>query len=150
VDEAIIQYQMALQINPALAEAHYNLGIALLLKGEAAEAISHYQKALQIEPANVQIQNNLAWLLATGADASLRNGNKAVELAKQANDLSGGSDPSILDTLAAALAETGRFSDATRTAQKAMELARAAGQQNLVKELDGELKRYQAGLPCRQ
>jgi protein O-mannosyl-transferase len=150
VDAAIVQYQTALQINPALAEAHYNLGIALLQKGRVAEAIGHYQKALQIEPANVQVQNNLAWLLATGADASLRNGSKAVELAQQANELSGGSDPAILDTLAAALAEAGRFSEATRTAQKAMELARSAGQQNLVKELDSELKRYQAGLPCRE
>jgi tetratricopeptide (TPR) repeat protein len=150
VDQAIAEYEKALQINPALAKAHYNLGIALLQKGKAAEALNEYQKALQIEPANVQVRNNLAWLLATGADASLRNGQKAVELAQQANELSGGSDPSILDTLAAALAEAGRFGDATRTAQKAMELARAAGQQNLVKELDGELKRYEAGLPCRE
>jgi tetratricopeptide (TPR) repeat protein len=150
VDEAIAQYQMALQLNPALVEAHYSLGIALLQKGRAAEAISQYQQALHIEPANAKVQNNLAWLLATCAEASLRNGNKAVELAQQANEISGGADPSILDTLAAAFAEAGRFGDAKRTAQKALELARAAGQQDLVKELNGELKRYEAGLPCRE
>jgi Flp pilus assembly protein TadD len=148
-EEAIRHYQQALQINPNYADAHHNLGTALQQKGRAAEAISQYQQALQIEPANKEVQNNLAWLLATCADASLRNGHKAVELARQANELSGGADPGILDTLAAALAEAGRFSEARRTAQKAMELARAAGQKELVEELTVELKRYEAGLPCR-
>jgi hypothetical protein len=130
--------------------AQYDLGDALLRKGKAAEALSHYQEALQIEPANAKVQNNMAWILATCADASLRDGHKAVELARQANELTGGEKPGILDTLAAAYAEAGRFSDATQTAQKAMELARAAGQQDLVEELNGELKGYQAGLPCRR
>jgi Flp pilus assembly protein TadD len=149
VDEAISEYRLALQIKPSLAEAHYNLGLALLQKGKPALAIDQYEEALQIEPANTKVQNNLAWLLATCADASLRDGKKAVELAQHAVEPSGGRDPVILDTLAAALAEAGRFSDATKTAQKAMELARAAGKQDLVEELTGELKRYEAGLPCR-
>jgi tetratricopeptide (TPR) repeat protein len=99
---------------------------------------------------NALAQNNLAWLLATSPKASLRNGDKAVELAQQANALTGGKNPNILDTLAAAFAEAGRFDDAMRTAQKALELARAAGQQDLVEELNGEMKRYEAGLACRQ
>jgi tetratricopeptide (TPR) repeat protein len=149
-DEAITQYQLTLQINPNSAKAHNNLGNALMKKGRAIEALSHYQQALQIEPANAKAQDNLAWLLATCADASLRNGAKAVELARQANELSGGADPGFLATLAAAFAESGRFSDATQTAQKAMELAQVAGQQDLVEQLKGELKRYQAGFPWRQ
>jgi tetratricopeptide (TPR) repeat protein len=150
VDEAITQYQSALQISPKDAQVQNNLGTALVQKGRAAEALSHYQEALQIDPANAKVQNNLAWLLATCADASLRNGAKAVELARHANELSGGADPVLLGTLAAAFAEAGRFSDATQTAQKAMELARAAGRQDLVEELQGKLNRYQAGLPWRQ
>jgi tetratricopeptide (TPR) repeat protein len=149
VDEAITQYQMALQINPNYAEAHYNLGIALVQKGKAAEASSHYQEAVRIQPANVNFQNNLAWLMATSTNAALRNGHKAVDLAQRASELSGGADPVILDTLAAALAEAGKFDDAKRIAQKALELARAAGQQDLVKELNSELKLYEAGRPCR-
>jgi spermidine synthase len=45
-----------------------------------------------------------------------------VELARQANALTGGKNPNILDTLAAAFAEAGRFGDAMRTAQKEIEL----------------------------
>jgi Flp pilus assembly protein TadD len=148
VDEAISQYQRALQINPTNARFHVNLGAALLQKGRMEETVAHFQKALQIEPANPEVQNNLAWILATGPQTPLRNGARALELANQANALTQGTDPVILHTLAAALAETGRFNDARRTAQKAIELARAAGQQELLDELNGELKRYSAGLPC--
>ncbi len=149
IEEAMAEYQLALRLKPNLAEAHYNLGIALLQKGRAAEAMGQYQEALRIDPANRKIQNNLAWLLATSADATLRDGKRAVALAQQALEPSGGTDPVILDTLAAALAEAGRFSEAAQTARKALELANLAGQQGLAQELKGELKRYEAGLPCR-
>jgi tetratricopeptide (TPR) repeat protein len=114
------------------------------------EAITHYQKALQIKSDNAEAQNNLAWVLATALQASLRNGHQAVELAQQANQLAGGENPIILRTLAAAYAKAGRFSDAQRSAQKAMALARAAGQSDLVEQLNGELKLYTAGLPFHQ
>jgi tetratricopeptide (TPR) repeat protein len=105
---------------------------------------------MRFAPANAKAQNNLAWILATGKDASLRDGTKAVELARQANESAGGTDPNRLDTLAAALAEAGKFSDAINIGQKALELARAAGRQDLVTELTAELKLYESGLPCRQ
>jgi len=85
--------------------------------------------------------------LATAPQASLRNGRQAVQLAQQADQLAGGENPTILHTLAAAYAEAGRFSDAQRSAQKAMALARAAGRSDLVEQLNGELKLYAAGLP---
>jgi tetratricopeptide (TPR) repeat protein len=115
-----------------------------------AEAITQYQAALQIDPADLQAENNLAWLLATTSQASLRNGEKAVQLARQANDVAGGKDPMILRTLAAALAESGRFDDAAQNAQKAIELAQAAGRQDLAEHINGELQRYKAGLPLHQ
>jgi protein O-mannosyl-transferase len=148
--EAIAQFQMALQINPAYAAAHNNLGNALLQKGSPAEAITQFQMALKIKPDYLEVQNNLAWVLATAPQASLRDGNKAVELARQANALAGGENPIFLHTLAAACAESGQFSEAISTAQKARELARAAGRQDLAAQLNNELKRYEAGLPLHQ
>jgi protein O-mannosyl-transferase len=149
-EEAIAQLQTVLQINPAYTTARLNLGNILLQKGNAADAIVQYQKALQIEPDNPQVQNTLAWLLATCAEASLRNGEKAVRLARQANALTGGENPAVLHTLAAALAETGRFGEAVQSAQKAIALAQATGQQELTAQLNEELKRYKAGLPLHQ
>ena len=61
--------------------------------------------------------------------------------------MTGGKNPIILHTLAAAFAEAGRFNDARRNVQKAIELAQAAGRQDLAARLNDELKHYQAGLP---
>jgi tetratricopeptide (TPR) repeat protein len=59
VDEAIAQYQTALQIEPYNAAAHNNLGNALLKKGRVDEAIAHYQTTLQIKPDNAEAWYNL-------------------------------------------------------------------------------------------
>jgi tetratricopeptide (TPR) repeat protein len=147
LDEAIAQYQKAVQIKPDYAEAHNNLGYALLQKGRMGEAITQYQKALEIKPGFPEALNNLAWALAAAPQASLRNGSKAVELAEQANQLAGGESPMILHTLAVAYAEVGRFSDAIRSAQKANELAQAAGQPELAAQINGEIKLFEAGRP---
>ena len=73
-----------------------------------------------------------------------------MELARQANALAGGKDPVIYHTLAAAYAEVGQFSDAIQSAQQAINLAGTAGQKDLAKQFNEELKRFQAGLPLRQ
>jgi protein O-mannosyl-transferase len=150
VEEAIAHYQAALQINPGLAQGQFSLGAALLQKGRADEAIARFQKAAQLEPDDPRTLDALAWLLATLPQASLRNGDKAVQLSQRANDLAGGKNPAMLRTLAAAFAEAGRFADAKRSVQRAMELFQAAGRQDLAKQLDGELKHYEAGLPLHQ
>jgi protein O-mannosyl-transferase len=152
VDEAIVQFQKALEINPDLAEARYNLGAVLLKKGRVDEAISQFQKTLAIQPGLVEAQlalSHSAWILATWPDPSVRNGTKAVELAQQADRLSGGNNPTMIATLAAAYAEAGRFPEAVASAQRALQLA--AGQNNAapVAALEAQLKLYQAGSPFR-
>ncbi len=47
VDEAVAQYQMALQIKRGFAYACYNLGDVLLQQGKVDEAVAQYQTALQ-------------------------------------------------------------------------------------------------------
>jgi len=150
VDEAIAHLQKALQINPDYADAHNNLANVLCRMGRVDEAIAHYQRALEIKPWFGEARNNLAWLLATCPQDSLRNGNKAVELAQRANELAGGKNPVVLRTLAAAFAEAGRFDDARRSIQQAIAMIQAAGRQDLAAQLNVDLKRYEAGLPLRQ
>jgi tetratricopeptide (TPR) repeat protein len=150
LDDAIEHYQKALKIKADDADVHYGLGIALFRKGSVAGAIAQYQSALQIEPSNPKIQNNLALVLATCPEASLRNGKKAVELARQANALAAGENPIILRTLAAAYAEAGQFDQATENAQKALDLAKAMGKQDFAAQMSDELQSYKAGVPLRQ
>jgi tetratricopeptide (TPR) repeat protein len=147
LDEAIFHLQEALLLRPDFPEAHGSLGVALAQRGRVDEAISHFQKALQLKPGDPGIENNFAWLLATAPQPSLRNGVQAVELAEQADALTGGENPIILHTLAASYAETGRFSEAMATAQHALHLAEAQSNHGLAGSLQSEMKLYQAGKP---
>jgi protein O-mannosyl-transferase len=150
VDEAIGHYQNVLSLHPGYLPATRNLGYALLQKGNEMGAIDCFRRILQSQPDYPEVQNNLAWILATSSQASLRDGGKALELAERANQLTGGENPVVLHTLAAAYAELGRFTNALPTATKAMELAKAAGQQEMVEQLHAELKLYEAERPFRQ
>ena len=147
VNEAIAQYQKALQINPRYAEACYNLAETFRETGNVQEAIVYYQKAIQINPDYVEGLNNLARLLATGSQASLRNGDRAVQLARHANQLTGNGNPVVLATLAAAYAEAGRYTEAVQTALRALELATAQSETALAEAIRSQLKLYQAGQP---
>jgi cytochrome c-type biogenesis protein CcmH/NrfG len=72
-----------------------------------------------------------------------------VELAQQAGRLTGGQNPSVLGTLAAAYAEAGRFPEAVAAAQRALELATARAAAVQVESLRARLGLYQAGSPYR-
>ncbi len=148
-DEAIAHYQTVLQLQPESADAHSNLGSALLAKGRAHEAVAEYIKALEISPDNVAALSNFAWLLATSADPSLRNGTEAVRLAECADSASSRSDnhATVLRILAAAYAEAGRFAEAKETAQQALQTANVQGNTTLADALQGELALYDLGLP---
>ncbi len=154
VDEAITHFQKALQleIHPDHAGVHYNLGVALLQKGRVDEAIVHLQRALEIHPDYADACHavtRVVWVLATSPDASVRNGVKAVASAEQAVRLSGGKDPLLVGTLAAAYAEVGRFPEAVAAAGRAQQLAAQQGNAPLADFLGTQIKLYQAGTPFR-
>jgi tetratricopeptide (TPR) repeat protein len=150
VDEAIVQYQKALQISPDFAEALNNLGGALLQKGSVDEAIVQYQKALQIKPDYAEALNNLARVLATCPQASLRDGAKAVALARRANQLTGDGNPVVLGTLAAAYAEAGRFPEAVETAKRALDLSVAQNNNPLAEVIQNQLKLFETHSPYHE
>jgi Flp pilus assembly protein TadD len=145
VDEAIGHFARALAIIPNDGAIHGNLGNALAQQGRMVEALRHYEKALSLEPANPLCANNLAWLLATGPVAGVRDGARAVELGERAVALSGGKNPLLIGTLAAAYAEAGRFAEAVVTGEKARALAHAAGNRDLVEKNEKLLELYRLG-----
>lgn len=149
-DEAIEHYQQALKQMPDSVHAHYQLGLALERRGQVAAAIAQLQKVVKLDPLHVTAKNNLAWLLATSSEASLRDGRKAVELAQQAVQLSGGLSPQILDTLAASYAEAGRFPEAVETARRALDLSVAQNNKALAEVIQNQLKLFEAGTPYHE
>jgi hypothetical protein len=64
--------------------------------------------------------NALAWLRATCPDKRFRDGTEARTLARRASDLSDWQDASIIDTFAAAEAESGNFAQAAAFQEEAM------------------------------
>ncbi|MBI2982134.1 MAG: tetratricopeptide repeat protein [Deltaproteobacteria bacterium] len=58
-EEAIREYQAALQLKPDYADAHNNLGLAYKNQGRWEEAILKFQIALRIQPDLVEAHNNL-------------------------------------------------------------------------------------------
>ena len=150
LDAAIEHSRAALLIQPNNADCQTILAIALDEEGQSVEAVKHYEKALEISPQSVSALNNLAWLLATGSNASLRNGARAIQLATQADQLSGGTNALVLRTLAAAYAEAGQFGKAIESARSAMQLGRSQGDDSLVTELQQQIALYELGLPYRE
>lgn len=109
-----------------LAIAYSNRGITHSDKGNFDRAIADYEQALTLNPNLAPALNSLAWDLATMSSAERRDGRRAVELAERALTLNE-REPGFLDTLAAAYAEAGRFTDAVRSQEKGIELLRQAG-----------------------
>jgi tetratricopeptide (TPR) repeat protein len=103
---------------------------------------------LRRNPRSRDLLNSLAWLRATCPDSLYRNGAEAerivTPLAEAMPD-----NPQVLDTLAAAQAETGDFQAAVKTQQKVIELLKAAGVDPAPAEYLARLANYQAGRPFR-
>ena len=158
VPEAITEYAAALRIKPDNVGAHYNLGVALAGQGRVPEAMAQYREALRLKPDLSPALHKLAWALATDGDANLRNAGEAVQLAERLCAITKYQHAEDLDVLAAAYAEAGRFNDAVQAAQKALELAGAAGQQELApnghsglaQQIQERLKLYQVGRPFHE
>ena len=112
---------------------------------KTSRATQGFDRANEIEACN-----NRAWLLATSPNASIRDGAAAIELARRANQLSENTQPGVLDTLAAAYAEAGRFPEALATARKALGLAKQQNDQALADVLRTRIALYETGKPYRE
>lgn len=159
--EALEHFQRVLQIDPDNRLAHDNVnlvkkGLTLCQQGDVflsrkqySEAIHCFEQLLEICPDFAGAQNNLAWILAVAPDVELRDGARAVELASKAERSAGnGNTAADLDTLAAAYAEAGRYSEAVATARRALDAA--GGHEVLAADIRKRLELYQAGSPYHE
>jgi tetratricopeptide (TPR) repeat protein len=146
-EEALPDLQYILQIKPQFAPGEEAMAAALQSSGESAQALAHWRKALTLEPERISALSGTAWLLATAPDASIRNGTEAVALAEKANEIAKGQSPDVLDTLAAAYAETGDFVKARATASRALDLAVAQKNKALSTAIRDRIVLYTDGKP---
>src|SRR5437870_9487660 len=150
IAEAITNLETARRLQPNDATTHVTLALALMKNGQGSKAAAEFNHALQLAPDRVNALNGFAWLLATTADDSVRDGKRAVLLAERANALAGNNDPTILHSLAAAYAEARRFDEALQTARRAMKLASRADNNAVYNAIRDELPLYELGLPYHE
>jgi tetratricopeptide (TPR) repeat protein len=110
--EAVHDCTEALRFNPDQALAHAHRSRARYHLGEYAAAVVDAEQALELDPANGPALHTFAWLLATCPDGKVRDGRRALDLARRLAAL--GRTPWHQGPLAAALAETGYLAEAAR------------------------------------
>ena len=121
---------------------------ALILAGQDAAARARLEAALARDPGDVDVQDVLARHLAAAADRSVRDGARAVELARRLYDRF----PTLesMETLAMAYAEAGRYVEAVDWQEKLLErVERESGSNS--READrvrANLARYEQGRSC--
>jgi tetratricopeptide (TPR) repeat protein len=150
VEEAIGAWQNAVRIYPGFFQGHEGLGFAYYIQGKYRESLAQLRLALDGEPDRVSVLRLAASLMATSADATIRNGPEAVTLAERARDLTQAQDISVLDTLSASYAETGRFDQAKDAVAQALALAEKQGDSALAARLRVHQARYEANQPLRE
>ena len=130
-------------------KAYHNRGVAYSGKGQYDRALRDFEDTIRLNPDNSDGYHSLAWLLATTAAAELRDGARAVVLAKRAVELN--DDAGNNDTLAAVNARAGQFADAVAAQQRAIAKLRAGGgSEERLADFQTRLNLYQRGQPYAQ
>lgn len=159
LDEAVEGYRSVLEHAPNHAAGRHALGLALLQSGPAtaAEGAEQLRRAYVEDERLLARGNEIAWSLATHGDAARRDGQLALVIALELNAVAGAAEPALLETLAAAYAETGDFEAAMRTVESALEILGGAGREQaspadrerLLELLNRRLEQYRQRVPVR-
>jgi Tfp pilus assembly protein PilF len=153
LDEAIDEFTLALKIQNA-EPIFRKLGLVLEIRGKYADARAALSQAIKLQPNQPEPFRHLAWLMATAIDPSVRDGKRAIALAKQAIELDKSADPLEValnrDTLAAAFAEAGDFAQAVISANMAVLSAQRASERELANEIAARGKLYEKHKPYHE
>lgn len=145
-EKALRDYDRAVSLDPRDSEYLVNRGEAFRRLGQWNQAADDFRQAINADGTCGGAYQGAAWLMATCPDPAFRNADLAVRAAEKAIKLDGKSDYIYLDTLAAALANDGKFNRAEAVVRKAIE---AAPKENRA-PLKQRLRRYQTQKPYRQ
>jgi tetratricopeptide (TPR) repeat protein len=110
--EAAQLYREALDKSPASGRMQYSLAMADIKAGRYADARKILEAALEMNPGNQLFANALARILATAPDASVRDGPRALQMAKALFEATRSPDVGV--TYAMAFAQNGNFEEATK------------------------------------
>lgn len=121
--EALSDYNRAVQLDPNDASTLADRGDANREVGRYEQAANDYIAANRLDPKLSRAYLGAAWQMATCQNPRFRNPEMAIEIAKQAIELGGETDYRYPDTLAAAYANAGQFTEAKEAAARALAIA---------------------------
>ncbi len=146
LDEALASYVRARELAPGLASARFGAAAVLMRQGSFRQAAEVLEESLAALPGSRELELLLARLLAAAPRPELRDGERALELARAA--VRGGETVADAETAAMALAELGRFDEAAEWQRAA--LARVESASGDVRRVRRRLALYERGAPCRE
>jgi tetratricopeptide (TPR) repeat protein len=135
-DEAIKHYEEALRLKPNYPEAQYNYGRTLAAQGNLPEAVLCFERALQLQTNFIAAHYNLGLVLAAQGKLSEAIPHYLRAFGPKSNNAAAHYQ------LGLALAGQGRLGEAGQHFQKALELARAAGNARLAEFASKALRDY--------
>ncbi len=146
-EEALQDYATAIKLNPDDATVYNRRALVFEEQQQIEAAIADYQTAIRLAPEFADALANLAWLRATCSKDAIRDGAKAVELAKRACELTEWLRLDYCDIFAAACAEAGNFEEA---AKQMTELIDELQDADAKAEFQAKLALYQNSKAYRQ
>ncbi len=144
---ALADYRQARDLDPRSEAALLGEAESLLRLGRGGEAKAVLEWGHEQAPTRGGIVYSLARLLAAAPDPALRDGERAVELARRVWEAA--PSPGHADTLALALGEAGRCAEAAEVLEEAAGLAEEAGAGELAAALRQGVERYSGKESCR-
>jgi tetratricopeptide (TPR) repeat protein len=146
--ESLDQYERVLAVNPANVEARMGQALALVQLGRYRDARDRLSDAVNAYPQEWAFTHALARLLAAAPDDGVRNGPQALRFVQHVlrNQQP---TPELGETMAMALAESGRYPEAIALQKDLIAGGERAGARDVVRRLQSNLQRYERGEPCR-
>ena len=149
---AVTDFTQAIQLSPRMGSAYILRADAYARRGDDDKAIADFSQAIQLGQQNshtydniAYAENNLAWILATCPRAELRDGKKAVADAMAACDSTRWQNPLAVNTLAAAYAQAGDFTNAVKWQSEFLQTGNLEGTD--LASAQARLAQYQARQP---
>jgi len=147
-EDALRLYQQALERTPRSTRLQVSIALANVKAGHYGEARKVLEAALETQPGNPEIINTLARVLATAPPPSVRDGPRALALAKALFETT--RNPDVGETYAMALAETGRFDQAVALQKQVIIAAERGGGRRGLAFLQRNLALYEQRKATRE
>ena len=130
--------EKAVAMIPESADAQSKLAAVLVKTGQTADAMPHLEKAVALVPDSVEYRFNLAYALGQAGRFA-----DAIPQLQKAVDLSGGHDWQCYDMLGSVYSKLGRQDDAVQAERRALDLAAAGHDEELVRAMRARLASYE-------